>query len=178
MKYLLRGLILFYLISISSLVYADTKVYFSPNGGFQEAIITEIKKAHKTIDVAMFALTSQEIAHALVEAKGRHVRIRITLNISQIKDPYSKCRILVHKGLNVKFHMGPGLMHDKFAVIDDHVVLTGSYNWTATAEKKNFENLLIIKDRDIAWKYTRQFRHLWVQSGQGQIKVLRGESLD
>ena len=66
--------------------------------------------------------------------------------------------------------MGPGLLHDKFAVIDERVVLTGSYNWTAAAENKNAENLLIIKDKVIARKYTDQFHHLWGASGEGQIK--------
>ena len=178
MRDIIRGLILFSLVCASSLVYADTKVYFSPNGGCQEAIISEINRAHKSIDIAMFSFTSREIANALIEAKQRHLKIRITLNIDQIKDPYSKCKFLVSKGINVKFHMGQGLMHNKFAVIDNLVVLTGSFNWTNTAEKKNAENLLIIKDRELAWKYTKQFKHLWSQSGQGQIKVARPEELN
>ena len=178
MKNSLRALILICLIGVSSLVYAETKVYFSPNGGCQEAVVTEINKAHKSIDIAMFALTSREIAHALVEAKQRHVKIRITLNIAQIKDSFSKCKYLIAKGINVKFKMGPGLMHDKFAVIDDREVITGSFNWTVSAEKKNSENLLVIKDRDIAWKYTKQFKSLWTQSGQGQIKFTRAEELN
>jgi len=178
MKYLLKGSILFFLICTSSLVYADTKVYFSPNGGCQRAIITELNKAHESIDVAMYAFTSREIARALVEAKQRKVKIKISLDIAQIKDPYSKCKFLVSKGLDVKFHMGPGLLHDKFAVIDDHEVLTGSFNWTATAERKNFENLLIIKDEEIARKYTKHFRHLWSRSGQGQIKLAKADELN
>ena len=178
MKSLLRGLVLLSLISVSSLVYAQTKVYFSPNGGCQEAIVTELNKARKSVDIAMFSFTSREIAHALVEAKKRHVKIRISLDIAQVKDPYSKCKYLISRGLNIKFHMGQGLMHNKFAVIDDHEVLTGSFNWTATAEKKNCENLLVIKDRDLAWKYTKQFKALWSQSGQGQLKVTRPEELN
>jgi phosphatidylserine/phosphatidylglycerophosphate/cardiolipin synthase-like enzyme len=178
MKILLRGLVLLFFISHSSLVYAETKVYFSPNGGCQEAVIAELNKARKSIDIAMFALTSREIARALVEAKEQHLKIRICLNNAQMVDPYSKCKFLVSKGLNVKFHLGPGLMHNKFAVIDNTVVITGSYNWTATAEKKNSENLLIIKDKTLAREYTKQFKVLWAQSGQGQIKVSQPEELN
>ena len=178
MKHLLRGLALFFLISMTSLAHAETKVYFSPNGGCQEAIVTELNKAQKSIDIAMFSFTSREIANALIEAKQRHLKIRITLNIDQIKDPYSKCKFLVSKGINVKFHMGQGLMHNKFAVIDNLVVLTGSFNWTATAERKNSENLLIIRDEELAKADTKQFKHLWSQSGQGQIKVARPEELN
>lgn len=175
MKNFFIGGWLFLSIVVPALVYADVSVYFSPNGGCQEAVIKEINKAHRSIEVAMFAFTSREIAHALVEAKDRHVRIKITLDNAQIKDPYSKCRYLLSNGLNVKFHMGPGLMHDKFAVIDNQVVITGSFNWTATAEKKNAENLLIIKDKELAWRYKDQFKELWKKSGQSQIKLLAQE---
>ena len=138
-------------------------------------MITELNKARKSIDIAMYAFTSREIAQALVAAKDRHVKVRIALDTAQIKDPFSKCKFLVSKGFNVKFRMGPGLLHDKFAVIDDREVITGSFNWTQTAEKKNAENLLIIQDRELAWKYAKQFRHLWSHCGLAQIKVLKQE---
>ena len=170
MKYSLTAMVLFLLIGISSLAFAETKVYFSPNGGCQDAVIAEIKKAHDSIDIAMYELTSREIAQAIVEAKERHVKVKVSLDIAQIKDHFSKGRYLLKKGVEVKFHMGPGLMHDKFAVIDDRIVITGSYNWTVTAEKKNAENLLLISDKVIAQKYTKEFKHLWSQSGEGQLK--------
>jgi len=176
MKYSLRGLALFFLITTTSMAYAgETKVYFSPNGGCQEAVITEINKAHESIDIAMYALTSREVAQAIVEAKGRHVKIKISLDPAQIKDHFSKSRFLINKGVDVKFHMGPGLLHDKFAVIDDRLVLTGSFNWTTSAEKKNAENLLVISDKELAQKYTKQFKHLWSQSGEGQLKEIKTE---
>jgi len=168
MKYLLRMMMLWCLMSITSVSYAETKVFFSPNGGCQDAVVAEIKKAHKSIDVAMFALTNREIARALVDAKDRKVEIKIALDNAQIKDKYSKCRYLMKKDIDVKFHLGPGLMHDKFAVIDDRVVMTGSYNWTATAEKKNTENLLVIADKKLAEKFNKEFKHIWSQSGEGE----------
>ena len=57
----LKVLFLFSLISIPLLVHAETKVLFSPNGGCQETIIAEIGKAHRSIDIAMFALTSRRL---------------------------------------------------------------------------------------------------------------------
>lgn len=167
MKKLLSVLSLFSLFCFSSLVYADTKVYFSPNGGCQEAVITEISKARRSIDVAMYDLTSREIAQALVDAKKRGVKVRIVLDNAQVKEHFSKSRYLSSKRVDVKFHLGPGLMHDKFAVIDARVLLTGSFNWTASAEKKNAENLLVISDKELALKYVKQFKLLWSQSGEG-----------
>ncbi len=164
-----------FLIGVTSLAYAETKVYFSPNGGCQEAVITAINRAHRSIDIAMYEFTSRETAQALVAAKKRQVKVTIVLDIAQIKERYSKGRYLISKGFNVKFHMGPGLMHDKFAVIDDEEVLTGSFNWTSSADRKNAENLLIIKDQKLAQKYEKQFRLLWGQSGEGSPKDILPE---
>jgi phosphatidylserine/phosphatidylglycerophosphate/cardiolipin synthase-like enzyme len=175
MKYFLSGLGLFFLIIFTTTAHAETKVFFSPNGGCLEAVISEINKAHDSIDVAMYSFTSREIAQALVKAKKRQVKIRITFDTAQIKDHFSKSRYLIGKGLNIKFHIGPGLMHNKFAVIDDKEVLTGSFNWTVSAEKKNAENLLVITDKEIAHQYEKQFKQLWSQSGEGQLKESQTE---
>jgi phosphatidylserine/phosphatidylglycerophosphate/cardiolipin synthase-like enzyme len=166
MKNFLGGLSFLFLFGITPLVHAEARVYFSPNGGCQEAVITEINKAQKSIDIAMFSITSREIAQALIKAKERGANVKIVLDTSQVKEHFSKGKYLISKGMDVKFHLGPGLMHDKFAVIDGRVLLTGSFNWTASADKKNAENLLIITDRGLAEKYIKQFKHLWGQSGQ------------
>ena len=178
MKYLLSALSLFLLLTLASTVYAETKVYFSPNGGCQEAVITEISKARKTIDIAMYSFSSREIAQALVEAKKRGVKIKIVLDNAQIKELFSKSRYLIGKGVSVKFRLGPGLMHNKFAVIDAKELLTGSFNWTASADKKNSENLLILSDKELAQKYAKQFKHLWSQSGEGVFKEDHSEGKD
>ena len=121
----------------------------------------------------MYSFTSREIAQALVKAKKRQVNITVILDNGQMKDSYSKSRYLISKGLTVKFHMGQGILHDKFAVIDERVVLTGSYNWSASANKKNAENLLIIRDKKLAKEFTKEFHLLLSRSGVGQLKELR-----
>ncbi len=171
MKYFLSALSFLFLLGLTPLAHADTRAYFSPNGGCQDAVITEITKAQKSIDIAMYSITSREIAQAILKAKERNVKVRIVLDRSQIQEHFSKSRYLINKGIDVKFHLGPGLMHDKFAVIDDQVLLTGSFNWTVSADKKNAENLLVITDKELARKYTKEFKHLWNQSGQGAFNA-------
>ena len=117
----------------------------------------------------MYAFTSKDIAQALVSASQRKVHIKIVLDIAQMKDHFSKSRYLLKQDLKVKFQMGPGLMHDKFAIIDDREVLTGSFNWTVTANKRNSENLLIINDSRLAHQYSNQFATLWKESGEVQF---------
>jgi phosphatidylserine/phosphatidylglycerophosphate/cardiolipin synthase-like enzyme len=69
---------------------------------------------------------------------------------------------LIAGGIPVRFNsVGRGILHDKFAVIDAAIVITGSYNWTTAAETLNAENLLIIRGGDIASRYETEFLRLW-----------------
>ena len=157
------------ILLIAVIAFADTQVYFSPNGGCQNAVITEIGKAQKTIDIAMYYLTSREIAQELVRAKDRNVKVRIVLDKSQEAQAYSKSRYLIKRGFEVKYHTGPGLMHNKFALIDDKMLITGSFNWTPTANQKNEENLLMITDKELIKKYEDRFEYLWKMGRKGEL---------
>jgi len=52
-------------------------------------------------------------------------------------------------------------MHNKFAIIDNHLLLTGSYNWTFSANHRNDENLMVIDDPDVISRYQNYFEKLW-----------------
>lgn len=172
-KYILTLFIVFSLFPFS-ILSAETSVYFSPNGGCQQAIIQEISKAQKTIDIAMYYLTSREIAQELIKAKERGVAIRVFLDQSQEHASYSKSRYLMKKGIEVRFYVGSGLMHNKFAIIDKKVLITGSFNWTATADKENQENLLIMTDKDLIRKYAERFELLWENGRKSEINLQEG----
>lgn len=74
---------------------------------------------------------------------------------------YSKADYLMRKGIRLKFERGLGLMHNKFCVVDEKVILTGSFNWTVYADLRNDENLAIIKSRQLAKVYKDKFEKLW-----------------
>lgn len=137
------------------------KVYFSPNGGCQQAVISEIRKTTQTIDIAMYYLSSREIAQALVQASENNVRVRVVLDQGQEIEPASKSSYLIKHAFQVRYHLGFGLMHNKFAIFDGKSLITGSFNWTLTAEERNEENLLIITDEEAIEKYKERFEYLW-----------------
>jgi phosphatidylserine/phosphatidylglycerophosphate/cardiolipin synthase-like enzyme len=137
------------------------KIYFSPNGGCQQAVISEIRKSSQNIDIAMYYLSSRDIAQALVKAREKNVRVRIVLDEGQEIESPSKSGYLIKHGFEVRYHLGFGLMHNKFAIIDGKSLITGSFNWTLTAEERNEENLLIIADAGTIEKYQERFNYLW-----------------
>ncbi len=150
----------------------DIYVYFTPSYEALDAITDEINSARETIDVAVYDFTSRPLSKALVRAKKRGVKIRVILD-RQANGPsnrYTKYTFLKNNGINVHFaipHIAwnrEGLMHNKFAIIDGDVVITGSANWTASAFKINDENVLIIHRADIANAYEKEFQYLWERS--------------
>lgn len=126
-------------------------LFFSPRGGCEAEVIHEIDEAKTSIRVQMYAFTDTKIADALQKAAARKVDVAIILDKAWTKkDP----AILPHlTGLVVLFDGAHPIAHSKFMVVDGHIVLTGSYNWTVQAEKYNHENMSRIDDPAIASQY-------------------------
>ena len=146
---------------------AYVSVYFSPNGGASDAIIREIENAHSFIDIAMYAFTSRPIGQAVIDAYKRGVKVRLVMDVKEANTRFSRSRFFYQAGIPIKTlpveetRFVKGLMHNKFAVIDGKEVITGSYNWTASAEKLNYENLLIIKSQKLADVYEKYFNWMY-----------------
>ena len=145
---------------------------FSPEGRCSNHILREIGQAKEEILAAVYALTSDELAWALIQARRRGLRVQVIVDREFDKEnETSKGSFLRQQQVPVRRISGAGkesrqgkkgLMHQKFAVIDRSVVLTGSYNWTLSADKFNHENLLVFRDaRPLADEYRRQFFRLW-----------------
>ncbi len=161
----------FFLSTSASWAGMAVQACFSPSGRCSSHILRAIGEARKEILVAVYAFTSDDIAWALVKARQRGVKIQVIVDQEFDKENRtSKGSFLERKGLPVRrvsglkngAEKGSGLMHQKFAVIDRSVVLTGSYNWTLSADKWNHENLLLFHDAGgLAEEYRNEFFRLW-----------------
>lgn len=137
--------------------------YFSPNGGVSSNIINAINNTKSSIDLAIFDLTSEDIAASLEKAKSRGVKIRIVADSRQAKGAHSDITGLTREGLNIKITHGEGrgIMHNKFAIFDGKLMVTGSYNWTNNAERFNYENAIFITDSNVIGAYQKEFDKMW-----------------
>jgi DNA uptake protein ComE-like DNA-binding protein len=154
-------IVLSIIISISTL--AKTEVYFSLYDNPQKEIIKNINQAQAFINIVMYTFTDQEIALSLTNAQNRGIKVRVYLDRSQIESTYSISRLLVQKGIKVRISTNNYIMHNKFAIIDNRLLLTGSYNWTASANNRNDENLMVIDDPEVIARYQNQFEKLWFE---------------
>ena len=152
-------IVLSIIVSISTL--AKTEVYFSLSDNPQKAIIKNINQAEAFINIAMYIFTDREIALPLVKAQERGVKVRLYLDKDQVDYKYSQSRFLVQKGIKTRISTNNYIMHHKFAIIDNRILLTGSYNWTFSANNRNDENLMVIDDPEIIEIFQNQFVNLW-----------------
>jgi len=122
-------------------------------------VLKEISKAKVKIEVAVFTFTLDEIAEALVEAAERGVNVWVVYELGMEDTPL--VAKLESGGVAVRADKNPDLMHHKFMVVDDATVLTGSFNWTYSADNFHDENLLIIHSPGVAWQYHEEFVRVW-----------------
>ena len=136
--------------------------YFFPNPSNEQRVVNMFRTCKKTLDIAIFTFTRDSIAQAILEAHQRGVKIRCIGDDGNSKVKGSDVRLLASIGIpcktdnNIRFHM-----HNKMAIIDNSVVITGSFNWTNQAVNKNQDNILFIEDKNIANQYTEYYNHIW-----------------
>ncbi len=150
------------------------QVCFSPDGGCTERIVGAIKGARRQILVQAYEMTAPRIKSALIAAHRHGVEVKAIFDSDAPRENGSMVGELGAAGIPVfvdSFHK-PGLAHNKVMVIDDAIVVTGSFNFTKAAESRNAENLLVISDPALASAYERNFAtHLAHSSALGAAEI-------
>lgn len=118
--------------------------------------------ATKTLDVCVFNITNDDLANAII---GRHkagVKVRVISDDDQMNGKGNDCERMAAAGVAVITDDNPKVhMHDKFCIVDSHILLTGSFNWTFQAGAHNQENIAIIDHPYYIEKYNAEFNKIW-----------------
>jgi len=161
---------------------ARWELYFSPQGGAAAAIIRSLDQARQSVLVQAYSFTSAPIAKALVAAHKRGVRVEVVLDKSQRTEKYSSADFLAHAGIKTYIDAAHAIAHNKVMIIDERIVITGSFNFTRAAEERNAENLLIIQDARLASLYLEDWRrhaaHSEPHTGRGEVGKPAGQQDD
>lgn len=146
------------------LLESEISVYFSLYDNPEEAIIQELEKAKESIYFALFTFTSQKIAQAIIHKFAENIEIKGILEKKQ-DGPFSRYDSLKRLRVPVRWDRNFYFMHHKFFIIDQKIVITGSFNPTWHANYSNRENLIIIYSPSLASQYEEEFNRLWRESG-------------
>lgn len=136
---------------------SEIDLCFTPPSGCGKVIADLISKANESIYVQAYGITSTAIVNELISARGRGVKVRVLLDKSNLQDKYSKMRLLREAGIDVSIDKVAGIAHNKVIIIDLQKVVTGSFNFTKSADSRNAENVIIVNDKKIAKRYLQNW---------------------
>lgn len=156
------------------------RIYFSPQDkNITNAVLPLIRNAKKYIYIPTFVLTEKRVTEELIKAKKRGVDVKIIIDALNASGRHSKHGLLREGGVLVKTENYAGKMHSKSMIVDDEYVLVGSMNFSYSGENKNDENLIVIKDSDMARIYRDFFLYQWNKIDNKWLKFnARAEGLD
>ena len=126
----------------------------------EQKILDALDEAQATIDVCVAWFTNTTLQKKLLEKlkEGCKVRVMIDSNYTNQKHGVDLTSF-EYKAVNAE---RKGIMHRKFCVIDNNVLIHGSYNWTTNAETKNDEEISVHKNNvKMASQYTKEFNRIW-----------------
>jgi phosphatidylserine/phosphatidylglycerophosphate/cardiolipin synthase-like enzyme len=138
------------------------EIYFSPDDGTASRLVDLIRAAQTEIHFLAYSFTSDEIAQALIERAEAGVVITGIMDASQVNsNPGTEFERLQTAGVDVRLDGNPDKMHHKVLLIDREIVITGSYNFSASAENNNDENTLVIYSTPLARRFLAEFQRIF-----------------
>ena len=153
-----------------------------PTGQAYDTFLCYLKSAKKTIDVACFTISAQEIFHILLLAHKSGVRVRILTDNDTVSNKGSDVKALAEAGVDVRLdgvlgegesnrdHGASSLMHHKYCVLDSLVLINGSFNWTSTAASLNAENMMITNEKFFVEAYEAHFNATFDHFAKHKLK--------
>jgi phosphatidylserine/phosphatidylglycerophosphate/cardiolipin synthase-like enzyme len=128
--------------------------HFAPEEVIGPLIVKLIDGAQHSLDIAAYSFTHTEIAAAVIRAHERGVHVRLVMDLMNASGRNSRIPDLIKAGIEVRIRHKDGDQHSKYLIIDQAIVVTGSYNFTARADERNSENVVVIR---IAPKVDEEF---------------------
>ena len=144
-------------INRSRVISPKIDLCFTPPSNCANLITNVINQAKNTIHRQAYGLTHPEIINSLIKANERGVKVRVLLDRSNLTQKYSKIEELKQAGIEVGIDRVSGIAHNKIIIVDLYTTVTGSFNFTVSAAKRNVENVLIIQDSKIAHSYLQNW---------------------
>lgn len=146
-----------------------TDVTFCRVESCADVLTAEINNATQSVHTAIYALTNDAVIDAFAAAAARPgMDVQLVAEESQ-----TDARVLAelaNAGVQARFatprscdcgNVSQGIMHHKFTLIDGRTVVTGSYNYSCSAENCSEEHVVTIADPRVAEQFEAEFQHLF-----------------
>ncbi len=159
--------------------------YFSPSDNVNAQIERTIQTANSSLQFAIFVFTRTDLAYAVQDRVWNNVDANGMVDDSSSGGGFAFSimeNVMNNKIILYDHNSLQGILHHKYLIVDqdnpasDALVLTGSHNWSTTANTKNDENTLMVHDASIANQYYQEFVKRFNESGGGLYFYENSES--
>ena len=138
-------------------------VFTSEDGALEDAIIPTVSTAQSSIRFLAFSFTDYPLAKAMIDRAATGVDVKGVFEKVGSETEYAELRTLYCAGVPVRQDGNPSFLHHKVIIVDEHIVITGSLNFSTSAEESNDENVIILDNPEIAKLYIQEFERDWSQ---------------
>ncbi|XP_073974259.1 uncharacterized protein isoform X1 [Rhodnius prolixus] len=124
-------------------------------------VLNFVKRSKECVDVCIYYLTAKVFANVFIEAHRRGVRVRVIADDSNLEMTNSWISVFLREGIPVRQKISHNLMHHKFIVVDETILINGSMNFTLAGAFKNIESVLISSQPILVQQFMNCFQSMW-----------------
>jgi phosphatidylserine/phosphatidylglycerophosphate/cardiolipin synthase-like enzyme len=143
---------------------ASVAVYFSPEDGAARYVLGRLSQAQRSIRFMTFSFTSDSVAEVMLQKQAAGLQVQGVFESQNANGTGAEFKRLQSGGVHVLTDGNCYIMHHKVIIIDDRIVMTGSYNFSSNADRYNDENLVIIDDPVVAQQYIQEFDRVYAHA--------------
>ncbi len=140
------------------------QVLFSPEDHAVDNLIALVKDAQSSIRFLAFSFTDYPLAQTMIERAQAGVDVQGVFETFGSNSPRSELKTFWCAGVPVRQDGNSSFLHDKIIIIDNNIVVTGSLNFSSSADGENEENVVILDNTEIAALYLLEYQKLWGQA--------------
>lgn len=143
----------------------EVEVYFSPDDKVARRIVELLRGAQRSITFLAFSFTANDFSDILLQKAEQGLSVSGVMEEQQVKSNQGT-EMTTFQNANLPVYLDglEGQMHHKVFIIDEQIVITGSYNFSFSAERLNDENVIIFFDPHLAAQYLAEFRRIDAQA--------------
>ncbi|KAA3644215.1 MAG: hypothetical protein DWQ07_19090 [Chloroflexi bacterium] len=140
------------------------QVMFAPEDGVGSLLATLLSEAETSIRFMAFSFTHDEMGAAVIERAEFGLDVMGIFEERGSTSELSELPKMFCNKLNVRVDGNPNTLNHKVIIIDEQILITGSFNFTGNADQNNDANLIIIDNAELAAIYLKEFEARWSES--------------
>jgi phosphatidylserine/phosphatidylglycerophosphate/cardiolipin synthase-like enzyme len=149
------------------------QVLFASEDGVIERIIPYVNGAQSSVRFLAFSFTDYPLAKSMIDRAAAGVDVAGVFEKVGSETQYAEMSTLSCAGVPVRQDGNPSFLHHKLIIVDNRYVITGSLNFSTSAEESNDENVIIVDNPDIAALYMQEFERDWAQGSDPDPSVIK-----